>query len=250
MDVVARHRALSRHLYVDGAFRPSDGQPIPVLNPATEDVIGEIAETTAAEIEEVIGLAEVAQKSWWARAGAERADIMHEVTRDTRDMNAVLAESLTREQGKTYKEAMDEIGWCASAMSYYAEISRQEGGRVHGPSAPGSTPLDAERTARRRRRDRAVQLSLSAAFLAGRGSGRGRKCGHHQAVGLYVALDAAVDGGLRGPSARPRPVHHRTRRSRSPPRRARCDRRRCLHGQPLSPRRPSPPNAREPSSQR
>ena len=141
MDVVARHCALSRHLYIDGAFRPSAGQPIPVLNPATEDVIGEIAETTPAEIEEVIGLAEAAQKSWWARAGAERADIMHEVTRKTREMNAILAESLTREQGKTYKEAMDEIGWCASAMSYYAEISRQEGGRVHGPSAPGQLHL-------------------------------------------------------------------------------------------------------------
>ena len=62
---------------------------------------------------------------------------MHEVTRATRAMGAPLAESLTREQGKTYKEAIDEIGWCASATSYYAEIGRQEGGRVHGPSAPG-----------------------------------------------------------------------------------------------------------------
>lgn len=141
MDVVARHRTLSRQIYLDGAFRPSAGPTIPVLNPATEEVIGEIAETTPAEIEEAIGLARAAQRAWWARSGAERADIMHEVTRATREMNAVLAESLTREQGKTYKEAMDEIGWCASAMSYYAEISRQEGGRVHGPSAPGQLHL-------------------------------------------------------------------------------------------------------------
>ena len=76
-----------------------------------------------------------------ALSGAERADVMHEVTRATRALSAPLAESLTREQGKTYKEAMDEIGWCASAMSYYAEISRQEGGRVHGPSAPGQLHL-------------------------------------------------------------------------------------------------------------
>lgn len=141
MDVVAKHRSLSRQLYLDGQFRPSSGPSIPVLNPATEDVIGEIAETTPDEIETAIAIAGAAQKAWWARAGAERADIMHEVTRRTREMSAVLAESLTREQGKTYKEAMDEIGWCASAMSYYAEISRQEGGRVHGPSAPGQLHL-------------------------------------------------------------------------------------------------------------
>jgi betaine-aldehyde dehydrogenase len=141
MDIVARHRSLSRQIYLDGAFRASAGPSIPVLNPATEEVIGEIAETTPAELDEAVGLARVAQRAWWARSGAERADIMHEVTRATREMNAVLAESLTREQGKTYKEAMDEIGWCASAMSYYAEISRQEGGRVHGPSAPGQLHL-------------------------------------------------------------------------------------------------------------
>ncbi len=141
MDVIARHRTRSRQIYIDGTFRPSAGQPIPVLNPATEEMIGEIAEATPAEIEEAIELALAAQKAWWARAAAERADIMHEVTRATREMSAVLAESLTREQGKTYKEAMDEIGWCASAMSYYAEISRQEGGRVHGPSAPGQLHL-------------------------------------------------------------------------------------------------------------
>lgn len=141
MDVIRTHRDLSRQLFLDGAFRVSSGAVIPVINPATQDVIGEIAETTPAEIEEAIGLARAAQRAWWARAGAERADIMHEVTRATREMNSVLAESLTREQGKTYKEAMDEIGWCASAMSYYAEISRQEGGRVHGPSAPGQLHL-------------------------------------------------------------------------------------------------------------
>jgi betaine-aldehyde dehydrogenase len=96
-----------------------------------------VSEATAREIDTAIGFAEAAQKKWWALSGAERADIMHAVTQATKGLNAALAESLTREQGKTYKEAMDEIGWCASAMSYYAEISRQEGGRVHGPSAPG-----------------------------------------------------------------------------------------------------------------
>jgi betaine-aldehyde dehydrogenase len=141
MNVVARHRALSRLLYVDGAYRPSTGAAIPVINPATEDIIGEIADATPGEIDAAIEIAIRAQKGWWARSGAERADMMHEVTRKTRDMAAPLAESLTREQGKTYKEAMDEIGWCASAMSYYAEISRQEGGRVHGPSAPGQLHL-------------------------------------------------------------------------------------------------------------
>jgi betaine-aldehyde dehydrogenase len=141
MDVVAKHKALSRKLWLDGQFVTSMGEAFPVINPATEEQIGEVAEATPREIEAAIEIATKAQKDWWARSGAERADIMHEVTQATKRMNAALAESLTREQGKTYKEAMDEIGWCASAMSYYAEISRQEAGRVHGPSAPGQLHL-------------------------------------------------------------------------------------------------------------
>ncbi len=141
MDIVARHRDLSRQLYVAGQFVASAGAAYPVINPATEDIIGEVAEATPAEIDFAISVATHAQRKWWRLSGAERADIMHEVTRATKLMNAALAESLTREQGKTYKEAMDEIGWCASAMSYYAEISRQESGRVHGPSAPGQLHL-------------------------------------------------------------------------------------------------------------
>jgi betaine-aldehyde dehydrogenase len=141
MDVVAKHKALSRKLWLDGQYVTSMGEAFPVINPATEEQIGEVAEATPREIEAAIEIAMKAQKDWWARSGAERADIMHEVTQATKRMNAALAESLTREQGKTYKEAMDEIGWCASAMSYYAEVSRQEGGRVHGPSAPGQLHL-------------------------------------------------------------------------------------------------------------
>jgi len=141
MDIVQRHKALSRALFINGAFEQSLGDVYPVINPATEDVIGEVAEATAAEIETAIGFATAAQRKWWAMSGAERADTMHEVTRATRAMCPALGESLTREQGKTYKEAVDEIGWSASAMSYYAEISRHEGGRVHGPSAPGQLHL-------------------------------------------------------------------------------------------------------------
>jgi acyl-CoA reductase-like NAD-dependent aldehyde dehydrogenase len=64
MDIVAKHRALSRMLYLNGAFAASDGATYPVINPATEDVIGEVAETTEREIEAAIGFATAAQRKW------------------------------------------------------------------------------------------------------------------------------------------------------------------------------------------
>ena len=81
-DVVAKHRSLSRTLYLDGTFVFSSGPVYPVINPATEEQIGEIAEATPQEIERAIEIAAEAQQAWWARSGAERADIMRQVSAD------------------------------------------------------------------------------------------------------------------------------------------------------------------------
>ena len=92
MNVVEKHKALSRALYVNGAYAAGVGEAIPVINPATEEMIGVITEATEREIEAALGFAAAAQRKWWALSGAERADIMHEVTRATRAMSAALAE--------------------------------------------------------------------------------------------------------------------------------------------------------------
>ena len=49
----------------------------------------------------------------------------------------LVAEMLTREMGKPYKESFDEVGWSASAIDYYAEIARHENGKVLGSAVDG-----------------------------------------------------------------------------------------------------------------
>ena len=62
MDVVARHRELSGRLYVNGGLMESAGERYPVINPATEDAIGDIAEATPHEIDIAIAEAAAAQR--------------------------------------------------------------------------------------------------------------------------------------------------------------------------------------------
>ena len=50
---------------------------------------------------------------------------------------ALVGEMLTREMGKTYKEAVDEVTWSASAVDYYAEVARHEAGKVLGNTVDG-----------------------------------------------------------------------------------------------------------------
>ena len=49
----------------------------------------------------------------------------------------LVAEMLTREMGKPFKESADEVSWSASAVDYYAEVARHDNGRVLGPTVDG-----------------------------------------------------------------------------------------------------------------
>jgi betaine-aldehyde dehydrogenase len=63
--------------------------------------------------------------------------MLHEVARDIAKVAPVVAEMMTREMGKPYKEAADELAWGITAIDYYAEIARHEAGKVFGPVTDG-----------------------------------------------------------------------------------------------------------------
>lgn len=134
-DTFAR---LSGKLYVGGAFLASDsGRLIDVIDPATEERIAEIADASEAEVERAMDEALVAGRRWNAIDMRSRAVVMHEIAARMRADKALYAEYLTREEGKPYKESLDEVSWCATAMDYYAEVARHEAGRIAGPTVPG-----------------------------------------------------------------------------------------------------------------
>ncbi len=105
-----------------------------VVDPATEKVVGEIIEATVTEVEEAVGIAGAAQKGWNLVNYHRRAELLHEAAHQMRQMRPVVAELLTREMGKPYKESADEVSWSATATDYYAEIARHEAGKVLGPA--------------------------------------------------------------------------------------------------------------------
>lgn len=138
MTVLEAFQKLSGSIYLNGSMhRSTASEAIEVIDPATEAVIGEIAETPDKEVDEAVSLARRAQKDWWRRSALERAETLHEVADRMLNMKARLAEALTREMGKPYKESADEVDWSASAIRYYAEVGRSDVGRVMGPAVQG-----------------------------------------------------------------------------------------------------------------
>src|SRR5260370_8850191 len=63
--------------------------------------------------------------------------MLNELSRQVMAARPLVAEMLTREMGKPYKESFDEVAWSASAIDYYAEIARHENGKVLGSAVDG-----------------------------------------------------------------------------------------------------------------
>jgi acyl-CoA reductase-like NAD-dependent aldehyde dehydrogenase len=138
MSAVEQFQRLSRRHRIGGELRRAKHEhDIPVVDPATEQTIGEISAAGATEIREAIEIATHAQKLWAKCNYHRRAELLHEAARRMIGSRAIVAEMLTREMGKPYKESADEVTWSASATDYYAEIARHEAGRVIGPTVDG-----------------------------------------------------------------------------------------------------------------
>lgn len=129
---------LSGKLYVDGDWvRSKSTAHFEVIDPATEESLGQVADATDAEVDQAIDIANKARKAWWRQDSRTRAVTLHDIAATIRRDKALYAEALTREEGKPFKEAVDEVSWCATAIDYYAELARHETGRVAGTTVPG-----------------------------------------------------------------------------------------------------------------
>ena len=98
MGVDQQFNDMSHMILIDGEFRKSAAtETREVIDPATENVIAEIAETPESEVDTAVASAAAAQKIWWSKSALERSETMHEIANDLLTMKHQLAETLTRE---------------------------------------------------------------------------------------------------------------------------------------------------------
>lgn len=137
MNVTTAYEALDKVIYVGGQYQKGAGSTFPIVNPATEETIGYGVSSTAEEIDQAIALANREQTFWQQLSALERAEKLHAVAIQLQQLTPQLAELMTLEMGKPYKESADEVAWCISAIRYYAEVARHEAGKVLGPAVEG-----------------------------------------------------------------------------------------------------------------
>lgn len=125
--------------YINGEWIAArGGRTTPNRNPAHIDMIlGEFPDSTAADVADAVAAATTALPAWRALPMPHRCAILHRAADLLSQHASTVAEAITCEQGKTLREAHDEVAWSAGILRYYAGEALQSYGEVYPPVTPG-----------------------------------------------------------------------------------------------------------------
>ena len=124
---------LKTQAYINGQWVDADnGETVPVTNPATGEVIAEVAKCSTAETRRAIEAAQAAFVEWRQRTAKERAACLRTWFNLMMEAQEDLAMIMTLEQGKPLAEARGEIAYGANYIEWFAEETK----RIYGDTIP------------------------------------------------------------------------------------------------------------------
>jgi succinate-semialdehyde dehydrogenase/glutarate-semialdehyde dehydrogenase len=108
-------------LLIDGQWSSGRSGTLRVLNPATEDVLAEVADASPEDALEAVGAAARALPGWAATAPRERAECLRRAYELMTQRSEQLARLMVLENGKALRDARGEILYAAEFFRWYAE---------------------------------------------------------------------------------------------------------------------------------
>lgn len=124
-------------MFINGEFTSSSArEPIQVIDPATEEILGEAASGTPDDASAAVLAAKKAFPEWRKTPASERAAMLHAVAEKMRSHHDELVRLLTQEEGKPIPENDEELWWSEETFDYYAELGRHNRGDVIPPGDP------------------------------------------------------------------------------------------------------------------
>ncbi|MFF3856877.1 aldehyde dehydrogenase family protein [Micromonospora sp. NPDC002575] len=110
-------------LFIDGGFvDPSDGGSFKSVNPASEEVLAEIAEAGSADVDRAVRAARTAyERVWGPMPGRDRAKYLFRIARIIQERSRELAVLESLDNGKPIRESRDvDLPLVAAHFFYYA----------------------------------------------------------------------------------------------------------------------------------
>ena len=138
MELELQDPALLRNqAYIDGSWCDADcGEVFPVTNPATGELITEVARIGAAETARAIEAADRAMQDWKLQPAKSRAQVLRRWFDLMMANQEDLAIIMTAEQGKVLAESRGEVAYGASFVEWFGEQAKRiDGDVIPGPAA-------------------------------------------------------------------------------------------------------------------
>ena len=97
-------------LFINGAWADAaDGRTLPVLNPATGEILGTVAHAGRADLDRALDAAQAGFAAWRKVPALERSKVMRKAAALLRERAEDIARTMTMEQGKPFAEAKGEV---------------------------------------------------------------------------------------------------------------------------------------------
>lgn len=125
-------------LFIDGQWRAADGRDVvPVRNPATGAVLGELPCAGIDDINEALASAARGHEQWRRMSAVDRGRILQQAAALILERRERIAGLITLELGKPIAEARAEVETAAGLFVWNAEEGRRAYGRVIPSRQPG-----------------------------------------------------------------------------------------------------------------
>ncbi|WP_153396926.1 aldehyde dehydrogenase family protein [Ornithinicoccus halotolerans] len=113
--------ASSYGLFIDGEFRDSDGGSVfKSISPATEEVLAEVTEASAADVDRAVAAARRAYERTWSRlSGTDRGKYLFRIARILQERSREFAVLESLDNGKPIRESRDVDVPMAAAWFFY-----------------------------------------------------------------------------------------------------------------------------------
>ncbi|MFN3573477.1 MAG: NAD-dependent succinate-semialdehyde dehydrogenase [Phenylobacterium sp.] len=130
-DLIAQGRALMiEKALVAGRWRDGEASPIAVEDPAEETVLGHVPSLGGAAVEQAIEAAARAFPDWAARKGKDRGAVLARWAALIEANENGLAALISLENGKPWPEALGEVRYANSFITWFAGMAERLDGRT------------------------------------------------------------------------------------------------------------------------
>lgn len=133
-------------LYIDGEWRAArDGRTLPVVNPATEAIIGHVAHAGTTDLDAALKAAQAGFDIWRKTPAIERHNVLRRAAELLRERAADIGSILTQEQGKPLSQGVGEARGAADRLDWFAAEAVRITSKIISPREVGITQIAIKR---------------------------------------------------------------------------------------------------------